>query len=166
MILPSDSEHFSARGVPWLTCALLVAMLAGFGAMRGGQGFISDSTEVSPASALELWLAHPYLKLDPALASEALRSAPNDGYESRMAEARANAKPDDVDTARRADLQNELDSVTRLALRGTDSLPGPNHRFRRYGWIPAEPCALALATHLFLHEGVPHLVLAILLLWL
>ena len=53
-----------------------------------------------------------------------------------------------------------------MALRGSDELPGPNHPFRRYGWIPAQPRALALFAHPFFHAGWLHLALTLLCVWL
>ncbi|HXZ85814.1 MAG TPA: rhomboid family intramembrane serine protease, partial [Myxococcota bacterium] len=163
MILPIGHDQTSVERLPWLTLVLVAALVVGFFLARGGVGIASDAPEVKLDSALEVWLSHPYLDPDPALL-ELARA--DDAAAERVAQARAIAARVDVDTVTRLHQQTELDDVTRLALRGSDAEPGPAHPFRRFGWVPAAPRALALAAHPFMHVGYAHLCLVLLLLWL
>jgi membrane associated rhomboid family serine protease len=146
-----------ARGerLPWATAALAAALLAGFVAARGLVGLTGDSQPVELDSALQLWLEHPALQLDPQLLAELQRRADGDAAAERIAQARASATP--VPEAARAESQAELDLVTALALRGTDAAPGPQHPFRRFGWVPAAPRPIALLSYWTLHAGFVHL---------
>ena len=163
MILPIGTDQTSVERLPWLTFALLATLVVGFFAARGGVGIAPDAPEVKPDSALEVWLSHPYLEPDPALV--ALANADEATAERVEAARRAGARTP-LDAATHAREQAELDDVTRLALRGSDSEPGAAHPFRRFGWVPAEPHAAALLTHPFMHAGYAHLCLALLLIWL
>ena len=60
-----------------------------------------------------------------------------------------------VDPETRAEQQAELDHVTRLALRGCDDGARTESPVPALGWIAAEPHALALFAHPFLHAGGP-----------
>src|SRR5262249_60585201 len=108
-----------------------------------------------------LWLNHPYLELDPQLLAEIQHRADGEAQAERVAQARASAVVPPGGAAPEA--QAELDLVTALALRGTDAAPGPNHPFRRFGWIPAAPRAPALVTYWTLHAGFVHLGAVLLL---
>jgi membrane associated rhomboid family serine protease len=166
MILPVSHEPESAKRLPWVTFALLLALVGGFVASRGELGFVGGGSEVKLESALEVWLSHPYLVPDPALLAEAEKGTALDDYTQRIADGRAEAEQAQVDPATRAEQQTELDYVTRLALRGTDSAPGPTHPFRSLGWVPSAPGVTALFAHPFLHAGFGHLALALVLIWL
>src|SRR5215471_2746964 len=120
MILPIGTDQTNVERLPWLTFALLAALVLGFFAARGGVGIAPDAPEVKLDNALEVWLSHPYLDPDPALL--ALASA-DDATAERMESARRAAASARVDALVRAREQGELDDVTRLALRGSDAEP-------------------------------------------
>ncbi|HTO07507.1 MAG TPA: rhomboid family intramembrane serine protease [Myxococcota bacterium] len=164
MLEPKSDEAARGERLPWVTAALAALLLAGFVGARGWVGLTGDSTPVELDSAFELWLNHPYLALDPQLLAELKRRPDGDSYAERMARARAEAGS--APEAARAESQAELDLVTALALRGTDAAPGPNHPFRRLGWVPASPQLFALGTYWTLHAGSAHLLGVLLLLWL
>ncbi len=166
MILPISDEPESAKRLPWVSFALLLALVAGFFASRGELGFVGGGSEIKLENALEVWLSHPYLVPDPALLAEAGQGTARDDYAERIEAGRIEAGRATVDAATRAEQQAELDYVTRLALRGTDWTPGPTHPFRSFGWTPNAPSVTALLAHPFLHAGYAHLALALLLIWL
>ncbi len=56
------------------------------------------------------------------------------------------------------DRLDELDSKYREVAAGTIA--------RRFGFVPAEPSLLGLVGHMFLHDGIMHLIMNMLLLWL
>ena len=165
MILPIGHDQASLQRMPWVTFALMSAIVAGFLAMRGAQGLAGDAPEVKLDDALEVWLTHPYLEPDPALVAAAQEGAGGESFTERLDAARRDAGRALPDEETRATQQAELDYVTRLALRGSDDQPGPEHPFRRFGWTPAAPSASALATHWLLHAGWAHVALALLLIW-
>ncbi|HXX48836.1 MAG TPA: rhomboid family intramembrane serine protease [Myxococcota bacterium] len=163
MILPIGHDQTSVERLPWLSLALGAAILVGFFAARGGVGIAPDAPEVKLDSALEVWLSHAYLEPDPALLALARG---DEATSERVVQARAAAASAQVDAVTKLREQAELDDVTRIALRGSDAEPGPAHPFRRFGWIPAAPRALALAAYPFMHVGYAHLCVAVLLLGL
>ena len=160
MILPIGHDQTTLERLPWVSLALAAVIVAGFFAARGGVGIASDAPEVKLDSALEVWLSHPYLEPHPALLALARG---DEASEARVAQARDAAARAHVDGATLLREQAELDDVTRLALRGSDAEPGPDHPFRRFGWIPAAPRALGLVAYPFMHVGYAHLCLALLL---
>jgi membrane associated rhomboid family serine protease len=164
VILPIAHESESAR-LPWATLALVAALVAAFVAVRAETGFVGGAAEVKLEDALEVWLTHPYLQLDPQLLAEIERGSGED-YSERIADARLEAARAAKDPTGREDQQAELDYVTRLALRGSDAEPGPTHPFLHFGWVPATPRVTALFAHPLLHAGFAHLALAVLLIWL
>lgn len=166
MSLPIGHEPEGTKRLPWLTFALLLALVAGFFAARGEAGLMGGASEVKLENALEVWLSHPYLAPDPALLAEARAGSADEHYAERIAQARAEAEHAAPDPAARAEQQAELDYVTRLALRGSDSIPGSTHPFRHFGWVPSAPRVTALLAHPFLHAGFAHLALALVLIWL
>jgi membrane associated rhomboid family serine protease len=166
MILPIGHDQASMERIPWVTLALLAAIVVGFVAVRGVQGLSGEAPEVKLDSALEVWLTHPYLEPDPALLAAAQEGTGGESFSERLELARRDAERALPDDATRATQQAELDYVTRLALRGSDARPGPDHPFRRFGWIPAAPRASAVATYWLMHAGYGHLALALLLIWL
>jgi membrane associated rhomboid family serine protease len=165
MILPIGHEPEGTKRPPWVTFALLAALVAGFLVSRGELGFMGGS-EVKLDSALEVWLSHPYLEPDPALLAEAAKGTAREDFAERVAAARAEAETASVHPDTRVEQQAELDYVTRLALRGTDSNPGPTHPFRHFGWLPSAPAVTGFLAHPFLHAGWAHLALTLLLIWL
>jgi membrane associated rhomboid family serine protease len=165
MIFPIGHDQAKLLGLPWVTLALLAACVATFLAVRGAQGFVGGP-DVSIDAAFDVWLQHPYLELDPQLLDEAKGGGDGANVADLVAQAQAEAAQAKVDGATRAREQGELDHLTAVALRGSDDAPGPNHPFRRYGWIAAEPHALSLFAHPFFHAGWWHLALALLCVWL
>ena len=165
MILPIGHDQAKLRSFPWLTVAFLSVCVVSFLAVRAAQGFAVGEPEVSVDAAFDVWLQHPYLDLDPQLQAEAL-AAGGDESADVVAQAKAQGAAAKVAGSTRAREQGELDHLTALALRGSDEDPGPNHPFRRFGWIAAEPHALSLLAHPFLHAGWWHLALALLCVWL
>ncbi|MFI5315088.1 MAG: rhomboid family intramembrane serine protease [Myxococcota bacterium] len=166
MILPIGHDQGSVQRIPWVTFALLAAIAAGFIAARGAQGVFGDAPEVGLDAALEVWLTHPYLELDPALLAAARAEASDESFDERIELARGESSRTAPDAEARATQQAELDYLSRLALRGTDDRPGPNHPFRRFGFQPSAPRWSTLATHWLLHAGYWHLALALILIFL
>ena len=160
MVDPKSDQPVRGERPPWVTAALAAVVLAGFVASRGLVGLTGDSQLVELDSALELWLEHPYLELDPRLLAEIQRRPGGAAQAERVAHARTQPLAPDINAP---ESQAELDLVTALALRGTDAAPGPNHPFRRFGWVPAEPRVSALATYWTLHAGFGHLAAVLLL---
>src|SRR5262245_6368148 len=143
MIFPIGHDQAKLRSFPWLTVAFLSACAATFLVMRAAQGFAGGEPEVSVDAAFDVWLQHPYLDLDPRLLAEAHASG-GDANAELVEQARAQGALAEIDASTRAREQGELDHLTQVALRGSDEDPGPNHPFRQFGWIAAEPHALAL----------------------
>lgn len=166
MIFPIGHDQAKLLRLPWVTLALLSACVATFLTVRGAQGFAGGEPDVSIDAAFDVWAQHPYLALDPQLLAEAQAGRDGASVGELAAQAQAEAAKAKVDPNTRAREQGELDHLTAVALRGSDEEPGPNHPFRRYGWISAEPNALALFAHPFFHAGWLHLALTLLCVWL
>lgn len=167
MIQPIGFEPEGKPRLPWVTFALVLALLAGFVAARGELLFTGGAGDVKLENAVEVWLTRPYLVPDPRLLAQIENGDSGAEYAGRIASARDSAAaPPGLDAAKRAQQQAELDYVTRIALRGSDAAPGTTHPFRLLGWVPHSPRVTALFAHPFLHAGFGHLLLAVLLIWL
>src|SRR5262245_54121650 len=165
MIFPIGHDQAKLRSFPWLTVVFLSACAVTFLGMRAAQGFAVGEPEVSVDAAFDVWIQHPYLELDPQLLAEVGASG-GDGSAELVDQAREQGAAANIDGSTRAREQGELDHLTSIALRGSDTDPGPTHPFRRFGWIAAEPHATSLLAHPFLHAGFWHLLLALVCVWL
>ena len=166
MIVRIADESAPTERAPWLTLGLMAAILASFLLARGQQPANGDGELVELEHAVDYWLERPYLEPEPAVidaAAHAARSTDAAAFVASMRE-RGPTPPADAETFGQE--QNGLVYLTRLALRGTDALPGPAHPFQRFGLKASAPRAHALITHVFLHAGWIHLGLTLLVLWL
>src|SRR5262245_22304644 len=164
MIFPIGHDQAKLRSFPWLTVVFLSACVVTFLALQAAQGFAIGAPEVSVDAAFDVWMQHPYLDLDPQLLAE-VQAGGEAGSAELIEEARAQGAAANVDGSTRAREQGELDHLTAVALRGSDTDPGPNHPFRTFGWIAAKPSGVALFAHPFFHAGLWHLLLALLCVW-
>lgn len=166
MILPLADENASAERVPWVTLGLLAACLACFVAVSGVQGIFAEPPGVELEQAVDYWLEHPYLEPQPAVVDAAAAAEDASDGAAFVARARARGALPPFNDAELEQEQSILAYNTRLALRGSDAKPGPEHPFRDHGVIAHAPRVHAFLTHAFLHAGWLHLGLVLLLLWL
>jgi hypothetical protein len=80
MVEPKSDEPARGERLPWVTTALALVLVAGFVASHDLVGLTGESAPVELDSALEVWLGHPYLELDPQLLDEVRRRPDGDAY--------------------------------------------------------------------------------------
>jgi len=166
MILPIADEAARAEHAPWVTLGLVALCLAGFLLTRGEPETSGENAQVELEHAVDYWLEHPYLEAQPAVIDAASSSAGGTDIAAFVAGVRRRGATPPLDAETFEQEQSGLAYLTRLALRGSDAKPGPEHPFRRFGLLASAPRAHAFLTHPFLHAGWIHLGLTLLLLWL
>lgn len=161
-LLPIAHERGESLRWPWITlsiigCCLLLQLLTGSSAS-------SHSTEELAAinEALEFFLEHPYLELDPRLQAYLGFSSWDELDDPELAAAVA----DREEWAARFPMlagrhQGELDQLTSKWEEVRQS-----HPLHRWGVVPAELSAPTLVTYMFFHAGWMHLIGNLIILYL
>jgi membrane associated rhomboid family serine protease len=149
MILPIGHEDGTVARVPVVTLGVAaLCVLAHLLVL--GQGDVERRIQERWQEAVEYALAHPELETDPALVPDEL--VPDELATALQASGAVDPAPGS---------QQRLDELTaqwRAALH--------QHPLWRHGLVPAQPRALALLTHQFLHGGWLHLLGNLLVLYL
>lgn len=143
MLLPIGHDQATVRRMPWVTISIIGLCLIAFAYTLAAPG---DETAVVDAEvrAVEYYLEHPYLELEPQLKGYiyySLRQARNDDP----------LPPADGEQLRAE--QSELDGLTGAFFSARNRLP-----FWRWGVVPAEVKPITLITHTFIHAGLLHLL--------
>lgn len=143
MLIPIGHDQSTVRRMPWVTFAVMGICGLVFLAMllRPGDQRVVAEAELR---AVEYFLDHPYLELDPRLKTHVY-------YSLRQLERSSPEQPASRQAA--ADEQRELDRLTGEFLAARGRLP-----LRRWGLVPAEIEPVALITHQFVHAGWLHLL--------
>ncbi len=151
MLIPIGHEQGTVHRQPWATYGLMIACVAMFllthftGQARTAEGFNLLR------QAVQYYLEHPYLELDPRLES-ALGGDPVE----RLGIARSGGDPD-FQTLE----QTELDGLTEAGFLALDDTPQ-----KRWGLVPGDFSVPTLLTYMFLHAGWLHLLGNLLFLYL
>jgi len=150
----------TVRRLPWVTfsiiglCLVALVTTAGFGVGSDADRELMEKAE----EAVEYWVSHPYLELDPefaeAIGFDDLNPFTDEGGE---AVARGYEPP----AAVRAVEQAELDSLVADAKEVVRE-----HPFSRFGLTPSDLGPVTLITYMFLHAGWLHLIGNMLILYL
>ena len=162
MIIPIGHEQDTVRRLPWVTFGVMIACVVSF-VLSGEFGDTAErdmraAEKVVPA--IEHYLEHPYLELDPELEELAFGGAGELERQSLLEIYREEfPEPSDRETVREE--QEELDRLTVEALGGLET-----HPYIRWGLIPSRPSPITFITHMFLHGGFLHLLGNLLILYL
>jgi len=145
--LPGGVAHLPIVSVGvvavWLVAAIVV--LLGFNDRL-------EQTNRSFRAAVSYAIQNPVVAIDPRLLPAVRGAMP--GFESNeMFAFLRNAKPEGHDGPTP---QQEFDERTRRAFAALDG-----HPMRRLGLVPADPAIHAFVTHAFLHSGLAHLLLTV-----
>jgi membrane associated rhomboid family serine protease len=154
MILPVGHEEGSVRRLPWVSFGVMALCLLAFIATKPSSSAMDDGAD-ELWSALEYYLEHPYLELDPTL-SEALGASGADAFLEAARE--SIARPSDETVATEQERLDDL-TATALATLGVDT-------YRRWGLVPAHLSVHAFVTYIFMHGGWLHLIGNLLLFYL
>ncbi|HXV78080.1 MAG TPA: rhomboid family intramembrane serine protease [Candidatus Polarisedimenticolaceae bacterium] len=151
MILIPIGHEEEARRLPWVTFVILglcglAFLLTGFGGTRSEW----DTLE-SHERAIEYWLEHPYLRLDPEIERAMHGMATQEMRDTFREAIRTNV---DVPAAETVSVEQlELDRLCEHAKNAS-----PDHPFYRFGLVPSCIGPVTLITHMFLHAGWLHLL--------
>lgn len=157
ILIPIGHEQDGTRRIPWVTFGLMTAcalafVLTGFGGTRQ-----QSEAEQAFEAAVQFWLEHPRLKLDPEVERRVHGLKTSEFREAFREGLRANApKEENLEQ-----LQAELDRLCAAALQTL-----PSHPFNRWGLVPARLSPLSLLSYMFLHAGWLHLLFNMLFLYL
>jgi len=149
ILLPLGHEQETVSRLPWVSFGLMGACLLVFLLTSVGTG-VEEEIEEDVGAAIEYFLEHPYLELDPELLRMTL-GGDEETAAIQIELLRETVKPD-RETGRE-EQQGTLDRLTETALDAIRS-----HPFRRFGLVPASPSLLGIVSHMFLHGGWLHLL--------
>ena len=143
MLLPIGHEETTVRRMPWVTLTIICLCLVAFILT-----VIAPSSESIVASrerrAVEYFVEHPYLELDPQLKGYL--------YYSLLQQGSPEISPPDDDALRESE-QRQLDDLVAAVFEARDSSP-----YFRWGLVPARPRPVAWLTHMLMHAGLLHLL--------
>ena len=147
----------TVRRLPWVTFGVMILCAVTFLLSGRGHLFVEDDVRLSEHvyEALEYYIEHPYLDLDPEFEQIAL-PAGRDELTEYLEE--ASIPPGEFI---RLDRQHKLDELMALAVNSYDL-----HPLMRWGLIPSDMRPVTLVTHMFLHAGWLHLIGNMLILYL
>jgi membrane associated rhomboid family serine protease len=160
ILIPLGHEHEAVRRRPLVTFGVMAACLVAFLAVWLGGGGADERAEQRVGEAVEYFLEHPYLELDPKLSRLLFGGQGDETVEELLSIYRQQyPAPDDAGVV--AEQQARLDELTAAALGVVDG-----HPLRRWGLVPAQPDLLSLLSHMFMHAGWMHLLGNLLILYL
>jgi membrane associated rhomboid family serine protease len=156
MILPLSHEDSATRRLPWVTFSIMALCFLVL--------LFSDTSppevEGDPmGDAVAYWHELAYLTPDPKISDVVLSGVPpaeRRQFLEALAELSEPLRPEDPQGL--AAQQAELDRLSDLALGRTPPDPSTQSTFQRWGYTPAEPRAVTLVTHAFVHGGWMHLI--------
>jgi len=142
MLLPIGHDQTTVRRMPWVTFGIIATCVVVFIVTLLAPG---DEAAVGDAElrAVEYFVAHPYLKLDPQLK----------GYRYYTLRQQAGDDPSAPDDDELRAEQDELDRLAAAFFAARGRLP-----FWRWGVVPADLTPSTLVTYTFVHAGILHLV--------
>jgi len=142
MLLPIGHDQATVRRMPWVSFSIIGLCLITFVYTLVAPGDEETVVEVE-VRAVEYFIAHPYLEMDPQL--KGFRY-----YSMRQSFEDEPALPPGTGQMRAE--QETLDGLTTEYFSARNRLP-----FWRWGLVPADMKAVNLVTHTFIHVGFLHL---------
>ena len=143
MLIPIGHDQATVRRMPWVSFSIIGLCLVVFISTVIAPGDEEAVTEAE-VRAVEYFIAHPYLEIDPQL--KGFRY-----YSLRQSRDAGSAPPSSAGSLR--DEQQTLDELTVEYFSARNRLP-----FWRWGLVPADIKAVNLVTHTFVHVGLLHLL--------
>jgi len=143
MLLPIGSDQTTVRRMPWITLGIMALCVLAYVYTLIAPGSERAIVEAE-MKAVEFFLEHPYLELDPQLKGYLY-------YSLRQVEREDRSRPDNEGLVR--DEQRILDGLAAGYYGARNRLP-----FWRWGVVPAAMKPATLATHTFIHAGILHLL--------
>jgi membrane associated rhomboid family serine protease len=156
-LIPIGHEQDTTRRLPVVTFAIIALCVAAFFATGLGGNREKAEAEAAHARAVQFWMEHPTLRLDPEVERRAHGLKTSEFRDAFREGLRANAREEENKEA----LQAELDRLCATAL---ETLP--SHPFNRWGLVPSRLAVVPLFAHMFLHAGWLHLLFNMLFLYL
>ncbi len=143
MLIPIGHDQATVRRMPWVTFSIIGLCLVMFIYTLVAPGD-EEAVVEAEVRAVEYFIEHPYLELDPQL--KGFRY-----YSMRQVSDDDPAPPPRAGQVRAE--QATLDGLTAAYFEARDRLP-----FWRWGLVPADMKAANLITHIFIHVGFLHLI--------
>jgi membrane associated rhomboid family serine protease len=159
VILPIGHQDTSVRRLPWVTFSLMVSCLLAFLLMDTSALEAAPTPAERLEEAADYWRSHAYLEADARIRQHvAYDVMPNQRsqYLATLPDLAEPLRPGDAEGLARQ--QQELDRLTAVALGLAKPEGAELNPFERWGFIPAEPRARGLFTHMFMHAGWLHLI--------
>jgi membrane associated rhomboid family serine protease len=142
MLLPIGHEETTVERMPWVTLTIIGLCVVAFVLTviaPAGEGRVANRER----RAVEFYLDHPYLELEPRLKGYTYYSLRRPGGVDV-------SPPDDLGRLQRD--QRELDALVAAYFAARDSTP-----YFRWGLVPTEQSPITWLTHMLMHAGLFHL---------
>ncbi len=152
MLLPIGHDQTTVRRMPWVTLTIIGLCLFVF-ILVAIAPTGEERVAVCEQRAVEFYLDHPYLELDPMLKGYTYYSM------RQQAGGEPSSPPDTAEDLSRQ--QQELDGLAEGFFEARDNTP-----FYRWGLVPARPRPEAWLTHMLMHAGALHLFANLFILYL
>lgn len=149
LLIPIAQEDSTVRRTPWVSFALIAANVVLFLFLAGG-GRENAEIRESLRSFIQFLAAHPYLSPPPEVAS---LLGPGFGTELEEVRQKWRARGGVVDGAVSAEEQGRLNELGEKVLAAVHAQAA-----WRFGFVPGDPRALGVLTHMFMHAGWLHLL--------
>lgn len=151
MLLPVGHEETTVRRVPWVTFSIIGLCVVVYILTAGAPSNV-ESIEAAERRAVEYFLDHPYLELDPELKGYLY-------YSLRQRGGPEIVSPEDP--GEQLGEQRELDVLVAAFYDARNSIP-----YYRWGLVPTQQRPTAWLTHMLMHAGFLHLFGNLFLLYL
>ncbi len=152
MILPIGHEHTTVRRLPWVSFVIMAMCFLVHVSVGVDE---SDVERINQRfqEALEYYVEHPHLTLDPRLQRLLVNEVGARDMEAFQETLKEMAPPPPDDPTVRAAQQEELNQRIELAFGAVGDLPQ-----YRFGLVPADYSVVDAVTSMFLHGGWWHLL--------
>lgn len=162
ILLPYTHEQTTVRRLPWVTLGIMALCLVAFVLSGRWRMVPREDLRIQKdfLAAIEWYVQHPYLELDPEFEEVFLNDLGGARVEEMLGYFAELGRTAPLPSVVRAE-QEQFDAMTSRALASLR-----NHPLRRWGLVPTEKKAVSWIGHMFLHAGWLHLLGNMLILFL
>ena len=153
MLIPIGHERTTVRRLPWVTFTVMILCLVVFLVTLPGESNHQRVGIENLEAAVEYFVEHPYLVLQPRFRELLALQVGEDLLTSELKLMRRTGPQPPADDLARQEEQGHLDSLIGGFFEALDSSPS-----RLLGLVPARLHLYALVTYQFMHAGWLHLI--------
>jgi membrane associated rhomboid family serine protease len=153
MLIPIGHDKTTVRRLPWVTFTVMILCLVVFLATRPGELRSQRSAGTNIEGAVEYFVNHPYLELQPRFLEILELQVGEDLLQSELELMRQSGPRPPDDGMELKTEQDHLDALVSGFFEALDSRPS-----RVYGYVASDPRPFSLLSYQFMHAGWLHLI--------